>query len=622
MSPSHLLRKSEVGELRPSQLLTTFGVGSLVDLPNLSALVMGLEDWQTAHATEITEARLLRTVQGALGSQVQKLLTPPRGPETHGRTNWFDEAHQIGVPVAPFPRWLVCSRCRLLAPLSSGLFTPKQAAYQPHKTRYEHSGCTGQGRAPAALPARFVVACEKGHLDDFPWVSYAHRGGTTCSGPLELYEVGASGEASDIEVHCRTCNSRRRMAEAFGKENQEHMPACTGRRPHLRDHQPSGCDVPHMRAMLQGASGLWYSVMVSVLSMPPQQADALAVLVAEEWGTLEKATSREILAAFRQIGQLKAFAKHSDDEVWAAIERHRQPQPEEATKPADLKGPEWEAFSNPAPTVGSRDLKLRPVEPPESFVHQLDRVVVVDSLREVRALIGFTRIQSPRDFDSPLDLPESTRAPLTRQHPTWVPASETLGEGIFLQVSEEALARWAKSAAAKARETHLRASYEQWRTKHNLDPAVGFPGIRYVLLHSLSHALIRELSMECGYTTASIAERIYCSGPGDGGPMAGILIYTAAPDSEGTLGGLAALGAPERLEGLLQQALERSRYCSSDPLCSEHDPRIDTSLHAAACHACLFLPETSCERGNKFLDRAALVATVEQQDLAFFASPS
>jgi hypothetical protein len=483
-----------------------------------------------------------------------------------------------------------------------------------------HTNCPKPGKPPTAVPARFVVACEKGHLDDFPWAAYAHRGQGTCTGPLELYEWGATGEAADIEVHCRTCDRKRRMAEAFGKENQENLPACTGRRPYLRDHQPGGCDEPHVRAMLQGASGLWYSVLVSVLSMPVQKADALAQLVEEEWPTLEKATSREVLAAFRQIGQLKAFAKYTDDEVWAAIERHRQPAPEAETNPTDLKGPEWQVFSNPTAVPRSRDLKLRAVDPPPSFIQQLERVVVVDSLREVRALIGFTRIQSPRDFDSPLDLPESTRAPLSRQHPTWVPASETLGEGIFLQFSEAAIATWVKSTAARKREVDLRTSHERWRAKHNLDPSVGFPGMRYVLLHSLSHALIRELSMECGYTTASIGERIYCSNPGEGGPTAGILIYTAAPDSEGTLGGLSALGATDRLEGLLQQALERSRYCSSDPLCAEHQPQIDDSLHAAACHACLFLPETSCERGNKFLDRAVLVATFEQQGLEFFPS--
>jgi len=122
--------------------------------------------------------------------------------------------------------------------------------------------------------------------------------------------------------------------------------------------------------------------------------------------------------------------------------------------------------------------------------------------------------------------------------------------------------------------------------------------------------------VECGYTTASIAERIYSQDTGE--LRAGVLIYTAAPDSEGTLGGLCALGVPTKLNRHLEMALERLRLCASDPLCAEHKPSVDGSLHGAACHACSFLPETCCERGNKYLDRSVLVKTVERGDLAFF----
>jgi hypothetical protein len=143
-----------------------------------------------------------------------------------------------------------------------------------------------------------------------------------------------------------------------------------------------------------------------------------------------------------------------------------------------------------------------------------------------------------------------------------------------------------------------------------------------VLLHSLAHALIRQFAIECGYSAASIRERIYSRPPGsDGEPMAGVLLYTAAPDSEGTLGGLVALGDPRVLGRHLDQALEGMKLCASDPLCAEHHPIKDgLTLHGAACHACLFLPETSCERGNKYLDRSVLVSTVESDELAFFSA--
>jgi Domain of unknown function (DUF1998) len=134
--------------------------------------------------------------------------------------------------------------------------------------------------------------------------------------------------------------------------------------------------------------------------------------------------------------------------------------------------------------------------------------------------------------------------------------------------------------------------------------------------------LIRQFAIECGYATASIRERIYSRAPGgDREPMAGILLYTAAPDSEGTLGGLVALGGPKMLGRHLDQALDSMRLCASDPLCAEHHPMRDgLTLHGAACHACLFLPETSCERGNKYLDRSVLASTVDSDGLAFFSA--
>ena len=143
------------------------------------------------------------------------------------------------------------------------------------------------------------------------------------------------------------------------------------------------------------------------------------------------------------------------------------------------------------------------------------------------------------------------------------------------------------------------------------------PGLRYVLLHTFAHAMIREFALESGYSAAGIAERIYARA-GDR-PMAGILLYTAAPDSEGTLGGLVSLGRRDRLGGLIGQALEAARLCTSDPLCADHDPRDRGELFGAACHACMFAAETSCERGNHYLDRALLVDTVNGSGVGFLA---
>ena len=246
-------------------------------------------------------------------------------------------------------------------------------------------------------------------------------------------------------------------------------------------------------------------------------------------------------------------------------------------------------------------------------------MVLAERLREVRALVGFTRIDSPGNFNDIEDIPKDRRASISRHPPAWVPASEVRGEGVFIQFKEDAIAAWCKKVTDL--EADFAQAHREWRRARQIEnPDAGFLGIRYVLLHSLSHALMRQIALECGYTAASIRERIYSLNPADDqGPMAGVLIYTGAADSEGTLGGLVSLGEPKTLGRLLDQTLEQVRLCASDPLCVEHHPwRDGISLHGAACHACLFSPETSCEHGNKYLDRTTLARTFQQDRVPFF----
>ncbi len=205
-----------------------------------------------------------------------------------------------------------------------------------------------------------------------------------------------------------------------------------------------------------------------------------------------------------------------------------------------------------------------------------------------------------------------------------MPAVEVRGEGIFLQLNEKRVATWCEQSHVREYDREWQQANRRWRADRHLEvPSMVAESVhaRYVLLHSISHALMRALCLECGYSSSSLRERLYCRDPDeDNGPMAGILIYTAAPDSEGTLGGLVSLGDPEKLGYRLQCALEEIEICAGDPLCSEHGPGADdTSLHGSACHGCLFSPETSCERGNKFLDRKTLVETFHDADLRFFS---
>jgi len=607
-------RRTRVGALRPSALIHTFGVGSVVDLPRLSAMVMGLDDWRLDNAPVIEEPRLLAAIRQQEGLEhVERLHGPPQTDDRGGLTaGAVDPSNLIGVPVAAFPRWLLCPVCRKLAPIESGLFELRVNAVRPDQNRYVHANCAGARTPPTALPARFVVACENGHLDDFPWVAFAHyttsQDEVDCAWNLRLDEIGASGEVAHIQVKCLTCDSKRRLSQAFGEKNRDNMPVCTGAHPHLRERE--GCTL-RMRAMLLGATNSWFAVKESALSIPRHE-DELMQRIHAHWSELEAIDGLSDIQFLRRRGELAAFGDLSDEQLLAALERHRS-QGDEGVFGGDIRVPEWELLTGGLRRTG-RDFTARAVAAPEGFESVIARVVLVDRLREVQALLGFTRVDSPFDEEN-LD---QRRVPLGRGRVTFLPAAEVHGEGIFVQLEESAAAEWVSRSGE--RDAEFRAAHAAWRERRHIpDPSAGYPGLRLVLVHTFAHALMRRLALECGYSQASIRERLYALPPEDpDGPMAGVLLYTAAPDSEGTLGGLVRLGEPEELGRHLRGALRDAGLCASDPLCAEHAPDDEgITLHGAACHACLFAPETSCERGNRYLDRAVLTELITGLDIGF-----
>lgn len=605
-----------VGEVRPSQLLWTYGPGALIDLPNLSVITMGLDRWEVDRCPPIEEARLLEAVRRVLGRQVQRLRMPPV-VEEEGVSPFAAEA-KIGVPVRPFPRWLRCVRCGLLAEFDSGLFTIKENLYRPDLTHLLHTSCE-KGSHSDAVPARFLLACRNGHLDDFPWHWFVHGGSSGCKGTLRFFERGASLQTENLWVKCDACGTARSLVHAFGAEARNSLPACRGRHPHL-DAYDDDCD-EESRAVLLGAANSWFPITLSVLAIP-HTGDSLSQIVEDGWADFTNVESeaelRGLLKGFKARGVLPGIERCKVEDIWKAIEDKRNRSGgEQAVSEGDMKLPEWAVLTHPSPPTDWPHFLSERIAAPAKHSSVLNGVLLLKRLREVNALIGYTRVEAPEDSDDPDERP--LMAELCKGRPEWVPATEVHGEGIFLRFDEQAVRAWEARDAVKTADTRLMAGHSGWRNARRLDPKKGYPGIRYVMLHTLSHLLIREMALECGYNAASIRERIYAGSDAET-PMAGVLLYTAAADSDGTLGGLIELGKPERLGFVIAQALRRAAVCSSDPLCSEHDPEKDRSLHAASCHACAFVPETSCECANRYLDRSLLIETFEHVDAAFFSA--
>jgi hypothetical protein len=607
---------NELGDLRPSQLIYTFGVGALIDLPHLSGLVMGLDDWDTRYSTEIHEERLLKALQQTQGKQLKRLLLPPIAFDENERD---PTAPAIGVPVAPFPRWLRCPVCDTLATIESGVFSLVQDRYRPDKTRYVHASCT-KGNSPAGLPVRFLSACREGHLSDFPWIEYVHDGKVPCKPSiLTLREYGAAGDASDIIVECQSCGSYKRMAEAFDRDKFRRK--CVAHHPHLRQADSCGCK-EESRTILLGASNSWFPTVMSAITLPPDASNKVAELVEQNWRDLKDIPSLEVAKFMTAPSRMPEFADCTGDEIWAAIEAKRSGYGGADEGEPDLKIDEWAALTALSLAKTSRDFTAKRISAPEGYEAFLTDTVLLERMREVRALLAFTRIESKGDFASATKDEDERSTALGRNPPEWLPVSEVRGEGIFLRFDEAALQQWEAKSEIQQLNQEFMGAHASWRKLRKQSPLnAGYPGIRYVLIHSFAHALMRQITLECGYTAASVRERIYCRGKNDeNGPMAGILIYTAASDSEGTLGGLVQLGNAQSLGRLIDQSLEEMRICGSDPLCAEHSPIGDgRGVHGACCHACLFAPETSCEKGNRFLDRSTLVGTFANKGCEFFA---
>ncbi|MBE7512437.1 MAG: hypothetical protein HS103_06440 [Anaerolineales bacterium] len=403
---------------------------------------MGHDGSQSTNGNILTESRLLNAVRYHLRTVNELRALPQAEGEPDSP---FDPLALYGVPVAVFPRWWVCPVCQTLAPLKSGLFELEKRPYQPDRIVYRHTGCTeAKKKAPEVIPARILVACEDGHLDDFPWIEFVHRGEPCklAKSHLRLQERGTSGEARDLIVRC-ACEAYRPLSDAFGKDNRERMPLCTGRRPHLRDYDPNGCQ-HHARPIVLGATNLWFPITLTVLSIP-SDVDKLAQLVEQSWDVLYAVEAVGDITYLRRRQQIQGeIADYSDEQILAGIQAYQNRQSQSEPAP-DIKLPEWEVFCKADPALNSYDFRTRRVRlsPDWKNLH-IQNVLLVERLREVQATLGFARLDAVGELTDPEQQVLVRAAPMSRVPPKWVPASELRGEGLFLRFDEKAIAQWEK----------------------------------------------------------------------------------------------------------------------------------------------------------------------------------
>jgi hypothetical protein len=366
-----------------------------------------------------------------------------------------------------------------------------------------------------------------------------HRGGecTKASHPRLRMEDRGGNLGANVEIACINCGMRRNIREAMGRRGEENLPRCRGRHPHLATFDPQGCaKVP--KVLVVGASNQWFAQTLSALAVPQSGASALDAKVEQHWAAIEPIAPAMFSWARTNLPAFKELDQWTGEDIAEAMDRHRaklegaQDDPVPDGYP-DLRTPEWQVFSAKKLPEHSADFTLRRAVGgvPAQLSGIYDDVIQAERLREVRALIGFTRLDAPDPEDPGL----VTRVPLARSKPSWVPASEVRGEGIFLRLPEDLLQEWEQRAGKSDTLREHREAYGRYRQNRysdrinaDFDPMAHWPGARFIALHTLSHLLIRTISLECGYSSASLSERIY-SGTDADPHRSGILIYTLFP---------------------------------------------------------------------------------------------
>lgn len=566
------MTKEVIGKLRPSQLLQYYGPGAIVDLLEDSVMISAADEWRIPRDNRYQEPRL----EKMLKIDYVKLIS--------------EDEDKIQINARPFPKWRVCPKCGMMDQYSS-----KKCYYCNIK----------EGKDVKLYPARFILVCEKGHVSDFPWIEWAHKGKMcTSEKPILKYvSKGSAGSLSDITVQCVKCKERNTLGQIMKQQElAKYVPSCTGERPWLGDKE--FCR-ESMRTALRTASDIYTPVITSVLSIPltaSSQADQLAFIVDQNRNTItnlmeldEKQRKTIICMALnRPQSDYEKIMKYYEREEVVTYDSIRKQEWVTLTS-GDIEDTEETGFI-------SKQMDIHPKLSP-----YFTSIVRVERLREVRVLNGFSRLQYPDPFFE--QQPDAIS--IMRDKQNWLPGVLVHGEGVFFQFNPHAIYNWASQTTVQNQATSIIAKY------NNMRAGLGYQErdltAKDILIHTFSHMLIKEFAAHSGYATTSLRERLYC-----GKDMMGVLIYTASSDSEGSLGGLIELAKPEKLYPIFLRALEKFEYCSSDPHCSDGDFELQTAINGAACHSCSYVSETSCEWNNHLLDRRMVVPLLGYEDMALF----
>jgi ssDNA-binding Zn-finger/Zn-ribbon topoisomerase 1 len=624
--------------VRAAQAILQYGVGAMVDFPDQTLMTAAPEYWGNKN-----DFKLIRDERLERQLDVDYFAIP------HDNS----DPKQKGIAYTRFPQWYFCPKCRRLAPLTEWYREYKSYWTKVNKEHLNKENgdpymkkpvclgdkCRGsKGKGVGLVPARIIVACAAGHIDDFPWVEWVHARSNKpiCGNPKLFFKTGVNSTAGleGLSVICESCKASVSLEHAFDKDGLVKLiPGyfCSGNMPWSHRHVSCGC-IP--QAKQRGALVVYYPKVDSSLVIPPY-SDRLRTRIVNSAEFMDYKSKIRDNEVFEPGTKGAYIAKRF--EIWlsdlssainvgpqivrpiltALLCDEETDSETEDTSSEVYRQAEYYALNGMTPQSDDDDFQREEKSGNEYDIPGVIQVALLHKIREVRALIGFTRLDPPNTGTLGIPPQDQGRFQCVKRDETrWYPGYEVRGEGIFIQFDNDVVSNWIAGSV------HAANQIAQLRKNASLDDRIQKIKIdaKFIFLHTLSHLLIQRLSFESGYNSASLRERIYCDIEHRDFPMCGIFIYTACGDSEGTLGGLVRQGLPGRLKKVFASAMENARWCSNDPVCNESGGQGRNAMNLAACHACALLPETSCEEFNVLLDRTLLIGRITDRSVGFFSS--
>ena len=622
------------GPIRRGQLIAPFGVGAMVVVKSgISLITAGLDHWfESEDASygetnpdldeyKVTEWRLQR------GLGVDHFYLPPDYRER--RKGEEIPNCNLTIPFLRFPQWHICPYCNRMEKLPLTLMG--------------HFKCPDCSWNPIMIQVRFVAMCDYGHIQDFPWREWVHReANPKCNGTLHLESTGDATLAGQV-VKC-SCGAKRNLAHIVEAEpdgthtylsdnltKSGEVFLCQGKKPWLGTDKSHKCSRP-LRGTLRSASNVYFADVKSAIYLPRGDDTEITRLVS----LFEEEPFTTFMQLFQDSGKvpkpkdLRKYYSHlltqySDEQIIAAVKAifsGDESEPKGDLSDQAVKDDKYTQFRREEYQIlqEPRHLASLYVRKGSGYSKEINtyfqKIMLIDKLRETRVFAGFSRVYPEPEISYEKRNEMLWRS--TNENSNWLPAYVVYGEGIFIEFNLDRVRKWERSPSVRDRLSRLIENYNHLnerlgREGRDIDP-------RFVLIHTFAHLLINQLTFECGYGSASLRERLYSSSS-QINPMAGILIYTAAGDTEGTMGGLVRMAKSDYFEPVIKRALEKAQWCSADPVCMEMGDRGGQgpdSCNLAACHNCALVPETACEEFNRLLDRALVVGKPDVRDLGYF----